>query len=46
MILYMVRFLTAGEAHVRALVLILERIPAGLPRYCAGRRVLPCFARF
>jgi chorismate synthase len=27
----MVRFLTAGESHGRALVVILEGIPAGLP---------------
>ena len=28
--LFMVRFLTAGESHGRALVVILEGIPAGL----------------
>ena len=27
----MVRFLTAGESHGRALIVILEGIPAGLP---------------
>ena len=31
----MVRFLTAGESHGRALVVILEGIPAGLPLPCA-----------
>ena len=42
---FMVRFLTAGESHGRALVVILEGIPAGLPststpspRICGGGR--------